>query len=137
MIKIAGSLGIIALIFASADLIHGQHIDGTARTFIHTVEFISFFPALCLLGVGTFNAAVSELNLNRWLVAIFFPFGFGVLGLILFALSGGSFHGDGGPIAVSFLVLSVMGEIALPISLIGFIVIAISRKHNGGPVLHK
>jgi hypothetical protein len=137
MVKIAGILGIVALLFAIIDIIHGQHTDGTARTVIHAVEFISLFPTLCLLGVSAFNGVVSELNLNRWLVAIFFSLGFGVLGLIFFALSGGSFHGDGGPIAVSFLALSAIGEIALPVSLIGFIVIAISRKRNGIPVLQK
>ena len=129
MAKIAGVLGLIALIFAIIDIVHGQHTPGTSRTFIHVVEFISFFPALCLLEVWAFRAAVEELNMNCWLVASFFSTGSCVFGL--------SFHGDGGPISVSFLVLSAMGEIALPISLIGFIVVAISRKRNGIPVSQK
>ena len=137
MIKIVDGLGIITLIFAIADIIHSQHTPGAARTFIHTVEFLSFLPALCLLAAWSFRWAAKEFNTNSWLVAIFFSVGFGVLGLILFGLSGGSFHGDGGPISVSFLILSAIAEVTFPISLIGFIIVAISRKRSGVPVLHR
>jgi hypothetical protein len=137
MIKIAGVLGIIALVFAIIDIVHGQHTPGAARTFIHIVEFISFFPALCLSEVWVFRKTASEFSTNSWLVAIFFSLGTCILGFILFALSGGSFHGDGGPISLSFLALSTIGEIIFPISLVGFVVIAISRKRSGRPVLNR
>jgi hypothetical protein len=137
MFKIAGALGLVALIFAIIDIIHGQHTPGTARTFIHVVEFISLFPALCLLEASAFGVAANEFNMNRWLVAIFFSIGSCIFGFIIFAMAGGSFHGDGGPISLSFLVISMIGEIAFPISLIGFIIIAISRKRSGVPVLRK
>jgi apolipoprotein N-acyltransferase len=60
-----------------------------------------------------------------------------VLSLILFGISGGSFHRDGGPIAFSFLLLWAIGLVVLPVSFLGFVVVAISRKRDGVPILDK
>ena len=104
---------------------------------IHIVEFFSFFGLLCLLEVWAFKAIPKKFNLNRWLVTTFLSLLTLILGLTLFGLSGGSFHGDGGPIALSFGLLAAIGEAVLPVSLIGFVVVAISRKRNGVAVLDR
>lgn len=105
---------------------------------IHIPEFIFFFGFLCLLEIWAFRIIIREVNANRWLVVTVFAFFSCLLGLIFFGLAGGSFHGDGGPIAVSFLLLYAIGAIVLPISLIAFVVVAISNKRKGIPILdHK
>jgi hypothetical protein len=74
---------------------------------------------------------------NRWLAIACLSLLSSVLGLILFGLSGGSFHGDGGPIAASFLLLSAIGSVVSPISFIIFVVIAISHWRQGTPIFDK
>jgi len=137
MAKLIGLAGVFALVFAIVDLIHGPHNGDVHRDYIHIAEFIFFFGFLCLLEIWAFRVITTEANLNRWLLVTCFSFFSCVVALILFGLVGGSFHGDGGPIAFSFLVISAVGEIALPISLIGFAVVAISRKRNGIAILDK
>jgi|SRR5215469_4020168 len=137
MAKLTGLVGVCALVFAIMDLIHGPHNGDAHRYYIHIAEFIFFFGFLCLLEIWAFRVITTEANLNRWLLTTCFSLFSLFVGLILFALAGGSFHGDGGPIASSFLVISTIGEIVFPISLIGFVVVAISRKRNGDPILDK
>ena len=103
---------------------------------IHIPEFIFFFGFLCLLEIWAFRTTTRKFNANRWLVITVFSFFSCLVGLILFGLAGGSFHGDGGPISVSFLLLYTIAAVALPISFIAFIVIAIRNKHKGIPVLN-
>src|SRR6266566_7378305 len=105
MAKYTGILGSLALIFAVTDLVHGQHNGDAHRFFIHIAEFISFFGLLCLLEIWAFRVITREVSVNRWLVITCFSFLTSLLSLILFGLSGGSFHGDSGPIALSFLLL--------------------------------
>ena len=105
---------------------------------IHIPECIFFFGFLCLLEVWAFKVIIKEVNANRWLVVTCFSFVSGILGLILFALAGGSFHGDGGPISLSFLAISAIAEILFPISLIAFVIVAISNRRKDIPILdHK
>jgi hypothetical protein len=137
MAKLTGILGTLALIFAVIDLIHGQHNGDAHRFYLHVVEFISFFGFLCLLQIWTLRKIACGANLNRWLVAACLSLFSGVLSLILFGLAGGSFHGDGGPIATSFLVISGISDVVFPISLVAFVIIAISRKRNGIPILNQ
>ena|ERR1700760_715803 len=97
MAKLTGVFGVLALACAVFDLIHGPHNGDIHRMWIHIPEFIFFFGFLCLLEVWAFKVIIKEVNANRWLVVTCFSFVSGILGLILFALAGGSFHGDGGP----------------------------------------
>ena len=137
MAKLTGILGVCALVFAIIDLVHGPHNGDAHRIVIHIVEFISFFGFLCLLELWAFKAIPKRFNLNRWLVITYLSFLTCVLSLILFGISGGSFHGDGGPIATSFLLLWAIGSVVLPVSFVGFVVVAISRKRDGVPILDK
>ena len=137
MAKLTGILGTCALIFAIVDLVHGPHNGDAHRIVIHTVEFVSFFGFLCLLELWAFKAVPERFNLNCWLVIACLSFLTCFLSLILFGVSGGSFHGDGGPIAFSFLLLSALGSVVLPVSVIGFGVVAISRKRHGAPILDR
>ena len=75
--------------------------------------------------------------MNRWLVVTFLSLLTGILSLILFGLSGGSFHGDGGPIAFSFLLLWTIGSAVLPISFIVFVIVAIAHWRQGIPILDR
>lgn len=137
MAKLAGILGVCALVFAIIDLIHGPHNGDEHRFVIHIFEFVSLFGLLCVLEVWAFKAVPWKYNMNHWLVATFLSLLSCIFGFILFFLSGGSFHGDGGPIAASFGLLGFMSEIVFPISLIGFVLVAIRRKRNGVPVLDR
>lgn len=137
MVKLVGLFGVLALGLAIADLIHGPHNGDVHRYFIHIAEFIFFFGFLCLLEIWAFRTVTRRYNLNRWLTATYLSLFTGVVSLILFGLSGGSFHGDGGPIATSFLLLWAMGLIVLPLSFVGFVVVLISRKRNGVPILDR
>jgi hypothetical protein len=137
MAILTGILGICALVFAIIDLVHGPHNGDAHRIVIHIVEFISFFGFLCLLELWAFKAIPSRFNLNRWLAITFLSVLTCVLSMILFGISGGSFHGDGGPIASSFLLLWAVGLVVLPVSFLGFVVVAISRKRDGVPILDK
>ena len=75
--------------------------------------------------------------MNRWLVITCFSFLTSLLSLILFGLSGGSFHGDGGPIALSFLLLWTIGSTVFPISFIVFVNVAIAHWRQGIPILDR
>src|SRR6266481_2285963 len=135
MAKFTGILGFFALIFGVMDLIHGPHNGDAHRFFIHIAEFISFFGFLCLLEIWAFRVITGEVSVNRWLVMTCFSFLTSLLSLILFGLSGGSFHGDGGPIAFSFLLLWTIGSTVFPISFIALVIVAISHWRNGIPIL--
>jgi hypothetical protein len=137
MVKLVGFFAVLALGLAIADLVHGPHNGDVHRYFIHIAEFIFFFGFLCLLEIWAFKTATRGHNLNRWLTATYLSLFTSVVSLILFGLSGGSFHGDGGPIASSFLLLWVMGSIVLPLSFVGFVVVLISRKRRGMPILDR
>jgi hypothetical protein len=137
MTKLLGTLGLLALIFGVADLIHGPHNGDAHRYFIHAAEFISFFSFLCLLEVWIFRRVSREYRIDSWLAIMFLSLLSCLLGFLLFGLSGGSFHGDGGPIAVSFLLLGLIGGTMLPISFIVFVVTAISHWRKGSPIFHK
>jgi hypothetical protein len=135
MAKLTGILGVCALVFAIVDLIHGPHNGDRHRFFIHIAELIAFFGFLCPLETWAFRTVTRKANLNRWLVITCLSIFTFVLSLILFGISGGSFHGDGGPIASSFLLLWAIGSVVLPVSFVGFVVVAISRKRKGVPIL--
>jgi hypothetical protein len=137
MAKLTTLLGLCALVFAIVDIIHGQDNGDIHRQYIHAVEFISFSGFLSTLEASTFKALIRKINLNRWLISAFLSLLNIVLAFLLFALSGGSFHGDGGPIAASFLVICVIALLALPISLVGFLINAITRKNAGFPILSR
>lgn len=137
MAKFIGILGVLALALAVVDLIHGPHNGDAHRVLIHVPEFISFLGLLCLLEIWGFNAVTSKFDTNRWLIVTCLSLLSSVLGLALFGLSGGSFHGDGGPIAASFLLLAAVGATVLPISFVVFIAMAISHKLKGIPILSK
>jgi hypothetical protein len=137
MARLTGILGVCALLFAIIDWVHGPHNGDTHRVDIHAIEFISFFGFLCLLESWAFKAIVKSFNLNRWLVIICLSLSTCILSMTLFGISGGSFHGDGGPIAFSLLLLCTIGSMVLPVSLVGFVVVAILRKRGGVPILDK
>src|SRR5713226_1189078 len=137
MAKFTGILGSLALIFAVTDLVHGPHNGDAHRFFIHIAEFVSLFGFLCLLEIWTFRTITREVNVNRWLLIACFSFFTSLLSLILFGLAGGSFHGDGGPVAFSFLLLWTIGSTVFPISFIAFVIVAISHWRNGIPILDR
>jgi hypothetical protein len=89
------------------------------------------------LELWAFKAIPSRFNLNRWLAITYLSNLACVLSLILFGIPGGSFHGDGGSIASSFLLLWAVGLVVLPESFVGFVIVAISRKRDGVPILDK
>jgi hypothetical protein len=129
--------GLLALGLAIADLIHGPHNGDVHRTYIHVPEFICFFGFLCLLEILAFHTAIRELDTSPWLIAMYFSICSSFLGFVLFDLVGGSPHGDGGPIAFSFLLLATIGLAAIPISFISFTLVAIIRKRKSAIVLEK
>jgi hypothetical protein len=137
MAKLIGILGACALALAIMDLVHGPHNGDRHRFFIHVAEFVFFFGFLCFLQAWAFRTVTTRANLNRWLVMTCLSILTCVLSLILFAVSGGSFHGDGGPTAFSFLLLWTIGSVLAPISFVGFVVVAISRKRKGTLILDK
>jgi|GEM_PF-3816947 len=135
MVKLAGALGLLTALLAIADLIHGPNNGDIHRTYIHVPEFIFAFTFLGLTGFLLFRVFSDEIDLNRWIILFFFSIVFGLVNFVLFAMSGGSFHGDGGPIATSFGAMGAIAEIGLPVALIGFVVSAIVRKNAGFPIL--
>jgi hypothetical protein len=137
MWKLAGILSILTAILMAADFIHGPHNGDIYRTYIHVPEFIDFCSLLCLLEILAFRKVTLKFNLNRWLTLIPFAILSGIASLILFGLSGGSFHGDGGPITTSFLALSTIAEIGVPVALVGFCVSALLRKNAGSPIVRR
>jgi hypothetical protein len=128
------ALGTSALIFALADLIHGQHNGDVHRFYIHIAEFLSFFGFLSLLEVQAFRLMTEKVGLGHWLAGLFLSLLSLFAGFALFALSGGSMHGDGGPLAWGFYLIWCIGTIGTPVTIIGFIVSLIMRKLNGSTV---
>ncbi len=123
-------LGISAGIFALADLIHGQHNGDVHRFYIHIAEFVSFFGFLGLLEIQAFRLMTKKVGLGPWLAGICISIVSFLAGFALFALAGGSAHGDGGPLAVGFALIGSIGAIGMPICLLGFLVAMIMRKRN-------
>ncbi|WP_221312728.1 hypothetical protein [Granulicella aggregans] len=116
------------LILAVADVIHGQHNGDAHRFYIHIAEFVSFIGLLCLLEIQAFRLMTDRVGLGRWLAGVCTSFASFLAGLILFALAGGSAHGDGGPLAVGFGLVGCIGMIGIPISIIGFLVAVAMRR---------
>jgi hypothetical protein len=138
MAKAVGIFGVLALCLAIADIIHGQHNGDAYRIYIFTftAEFVSFFGFLCLLEILAFRIATKKFNTNRWLIATILSVLSCAIGFILFGLAGGV-HGVDGPITFGFLVLAIVGQFAILITFIGFLVVAISRKRRGMSILEK
>jgi predicted lysophospholipase L1 biosynthesis ABC-type transport system permease subunit len=124
-------LGVSALIFALADLIHGQHNGDVHRFYIHVAELVAFFGFLSLLEIQAFRLMKKKFELERWLACFYVSTVSFLVGFTLFALAGGSAHGDGGPLAVSFAIAGFFGAIGLPISIIGFLVVLLMRRRRG------
>jgi hypothetical protein len=135
MAKLTSILGTCALLLAIADIIHGQNNGDIHRQYIHVVEFTLFLGFLSSLEVWAFKALTRKIHLNRWLIVTLLSLLNVASAFLLFAMSGGSFHGDGGPIAFSFLLVYAIASLALPISLIGFFINAIMRKNAGFSIL--
>lgn len=131
MKKLTVALGISALVFAIADVLHGQHNGDSRRFYIHVAEFVCFFGFLSLLEVLAFSLLRQKMGLGRWLAGICISLASLLAGFTLFALSGGSMHGDGGPLALSFGLICCIGAIALPITMVGLLASVIMRKLNG------
>ena len=125
------TLGVFALTFALADLIHGQHNGDMHRFYIHVAEFVAFCGFLSLLAIQAFRLMTVMLDLNRWLASFYVSTASFLVGFILFGLAGGGAHGDGGPLAVSFALVGCIGAIGLPISIIGFLVVLLMRRRRG------
>lgn len=115
-------LGVSAIILALADLVHGQHNGDVHRFYIHIAEFTAFFAFLILLEIQALRLTKERFGLDRWLAGVYLSLGSLLGGFTVFAFAGGSVHGDGGPIAVSFGLIGLIGTIALPISIVGFLV---------------
>ncbi len=120
-----------ALIFALADLIHGRHNGDVHRFYIHVAEFVSFIGFLCLLEIQAFKLLTKKVGLGRWLAGVCLSLASFVAGFALFGLSGGSAHGDGGPLAVGFGLIGCIGIIGLAVSIVGFLVAATMRRLKG------
>jgi hypothetical protein len=117
-----------------ADLIHGQHNGDVHRFYIHIVEFVAFLGVFGLLAIEGFRLIKERFDLDRWLAGVCLSFVSFLEGFTVFALAGGSVHGDGGPIAVSFALIGLIGMIGIPISIVGFLVALLMRKHDGSSV---
>lgn len=131
MNKMTVVFGACALAFAVADLIHGQHNGDAHRLYIHIVEFVSFFAFLSLLEVHAFRSMADRVGLDRWLAGVFLSLASLLAGFTLFAVAGGSMHGDGGPLASCFFLMYGIATICAPITIVGFLVSMILRKING------
>ena len=128
MKKVTFILGLSTLIFALADLVHGQHNGDVHRDYIHIAEFVSFIGLLCLLETQAFRLMTEKADISRWLAVICLSISSFLAGFLLFLLAGGSAHGDGGPRAVGFGLVGYLGLICIPISTIGFLVTMIIRR---------
>jgi len=137
MKNLLGLFGVLAAALAVADLIHGPHNGDALRTYIHMPEFICFFLFLCVADVLIFQYLRHRFNLNPWLTLFLLAFVSGILNLVLFAIVGGSFHGDGGPLSASYLAMTVVAETCFPIAVIGFVVSAVLRKKAGFSILRR
>ena len=130
MRKLTVALGVAALVLALADLIHGQHNGDAHRFYIHVAEFVFFFGFLSLLEIQAFKLMTEKVGLNRWLTAVFSSIFSFMAGFAFFGIAGGSFHGDGGPLAASFGLIGCIGAIGIPISIIGYLAAMITRKRR-------
>jgi Na+(H+)/acetate symporter ActP len=130
MTKFIGVLGVLALILWAMDMIHGPHNGDAHRVVIHTAEFICFFGFLCVLEAWLFRMVIKKFATNSWLAGIYLSLVTCVAALLLSGLAGGSPHGDGGPIASSFLVLASIASLAIPICFIVLVVISILQKRR-------
>ena len=135
MKRLTLALGSSALIFALADLIHGQHNGDSHRFYIHIAEFVLFFGFLSLLEIQAFKLMTQKYRLGRWLAGVCLSLASFLAGFTLFAIAGGSAHGDGGPLAVVFALIGCMGTLEIPISMTGFFVAMIMRKRTRYPQL--
>ena len=124
------TLGTSALVLALADLIHGQHNGDIHRYYIHIAEFAAFLGFLSVLEVQAFSLIEEKFALGRWFASVFLSLTSCLVGFAVFGLAGGGVHGDGGPIAVSFALIGLIGTIGMPISLLGFIVAFFMRKRQ-------
>jgi hypothetical protein len=124
-------LGTSALLLALADLIHGQHNGDIHRYYIHVAEFVAFLGFLGVLEIQAFKLIEKKLASNRWLASVYLSLASCLVGFAVFGLAGGGVHGDGGPIAVSFALIGLIGTIGVPISILGFLVALFMRKRNG------
>ena len=120
--------GISALILAIVDLIHGQHNGDAHRIYIHVAEFVALLAFLSLLEIQTFMLMRRKFGLNRWLACFYVSAASFLIGFALFGLAGGSAHGDGGPVAVSFAIAGCLGAIGSLISIVGFVVVLVLRR---------
>jgi hypothetical protein len=130
--KLVGVFGVLAICLAILD---SQYNGETYRTFILIAEFVSFLGFLCLMEVWAFRIATNKFNTNRWLIATILSVLSCAIGFILFGLAGGV-HG-GSAITFDSLLLLIVGEFAIPITFIGFVIVAILRKKRGMPILEK
>jgi hypothetical protein len=137
MAKLVGIFGVLALCLAIVDIIHGQHNGDAHRTYIHAAEFVFFFAFLCLLEICIYKLVTKDTNISRWLVISLLSLITAIASLILFGLAGGSFHGDGGPIAFSLLLFWTIASTTFPISFIGFVIVSIIRIRRHVPILEK
>ncbi len=134
MRKATAVFGLATLAFALADLIHGQHNGDAHRFYIHIAEFMSFIGLLCILEIQAFRLMTGKIGLGRWLAALCSSLISFLAGFILFALAGGSAHGDGGPIAFGFGLVGYIGIIGIPISIIGYLVAMAMRRFKRSSV---
>jgi hypothetical protein len=128
------ALGTSALILALADLIHGQHNGDIHRYYIHIAEFVAFLTFLSVLEIQAFRLMKEKFALDRWLASVYLSLASFLVGFAVFGLAGGGVHGDGGPIAVSFALIGLLGTIGMPISILGFLVAVFMRKREGPSV---
>lgn len=127
------ALGTLVLIFATVDLIHGQHNGDAHRFYIHIAEFVTLLAFLSLLEIKTFTLMRTKFRLSLWSAFICLSAASLLVGFTLFGLAGGSAHGDGGPMAVGFAIIGCLGAIGLPIGTIGLLVQLILRKRDKSP----
>lgn len=120
-----------------ADQIHGHHNGDIHRTYIHVSEFACCLLFLLLAATTTFRWIRKWINVNPWLLLIPFTLISGIAAMVLFATSGGGFHGDGGPIASAFLAYAAIAEAAVLVALLGFGIDAVIRRNAGFPVLRR
>jgi hypothetical protein len=101
------------------------------RFYIHVAELVALLGFLSLLEIQAFRLMKKKFELERWLACFYVSTVSFLVGFTLFALAGGSAHGDGGPLAVSFAIAGFFGAIGLPISIIGFLVVLLMRRRRG------
>lgn len=115
---------------ALVDLIHGQHNGDIHRTYIHAVEFVLLLLLLSALTLQAYETLTRKLEMSGWAAASFLSSASLVVGFSIFGLSGGSVHGDGGPIATGFGITGFIGMLGLPVTLVGWLVALLLRRHR-------